>query len=226
MLKLLKLKTESFKQIIVMIICLLFLFLYFIYSIFPGKKIVIIGDSLSVPYNIGPKDSWVYLLQQRLNQENYHYKIVNFSVAGDITANGLERLPTVLKTQKPVLTIIELGANDARQGIPVMVIKNNLLKLIQMTKQANSKVILIQMHIAPQDPKYNEKFHQIYPDLAQQEHITLISDFLNHVENQSQLMQSDKLHPVQEAQVIILNNIWPEIKKALTALARQEVRKI
>lgn len=48
-----------------------------------------------------------------------------------------------------------------------------------------------------------------------QERINLVPIFLKDVENKPSLMQDDKLHPIKEAQAILLENVWPEIKKLL-----------
>ena len=211
--KLNKPRSNSLKQIVVILVCLLPVFLYLILPAGKEKTILILGDSLSCPYGIGPDDSWVTLLQRRLNKENYHYKIVNSSIPGDKTAGGLERLPRELKNHKPVLTIIEYGANDAIHGLPLATIRNNLIKLITLAKNANSKVLLLGMRNITLENAH--EFHLIYLELAKQEHVSIVPVFLKGVDNNPTLMQKDKLHPVKEAEPILLENIWPEIKKIL-----------
>jgi acyl-CoA thioesterase I len=210
-------KVNPYKQFIVIVICLLPLFLYFILPRYSEKTILILGDSLCSPYGIGPKDSWVFLLQQQLNNEKYHYKVVNSSTPGDTTEDGLIRLPAELKNAQPTLTIIALGANDAIHGLPIATIKSNLLKLIQLAKQAHSKVLLLGMHMFPNNTlEYANQFQKIYPELSQQEHVALVPFFLKDVEDNPSLMQDDKLHPIKEAEPILLKNVWPEIKKILS----------
>lgn len=209
-------KSNPYKQLFVVIICLLPLFLYFLLPGYSGKTILILGNSLSSPYGIGPQDSWVFLLQQRLNKEKYHYTIVNSSIPGDVTDDGLMRLPQNLKEVKPTLTIIELGANDAIKGLPIATIKNNLLKLIRLAKQAHSEVLLLGGQMFPNNTQeYATAYQQIFFDLAKEEKVYLVPNFLSGVENYPYLMQADRLHPVKEAQPVLLENIWPEIKKIL-----------
>lgn len=211
-----KSKSNSLKQWIVTIVCLIPILLYFFMPASKEKTILILGDSLSYPYGIGPKDSWVELLQQRLNKENYHYKLIDSSIPGDVTEGGLERLPRNLKDDKPVLTIIEMGANDAIQGLPIATIKDHLRQLIRLAKKANSKVLLLGMHMLPNNTiEYQNNFRQIYPELAREEHVTLVPLFLKDVESNPRLMQEDKLHPIKEAQPMLLETIWPFIKKLI-----------
>lgn len=206
-------KSNSLKQIVIALVCLLPLFIYLILPSETGKTILILGDSLSSPYGIGPKDSWVALLQQRLNKENYNYRVVNSSIPGDTTVGALKRLPRELKDYKPTLTIIEYGANDAIQGFPIATIRQNLLELIRLAKKANSKVLLLGMRNS--SLKYAYEFQMIYPGLAKQEHVNIVPVFLKGVGDNPKLMQKDKLHPVKEAEPILLKNVWPEIKKIL-----------
>lgn len=216
MFKIIESKSNRYKQLLVAIICLLPLILYFLLPGYSGKTILILGDSLSSPYGIGPQDSWVYLLQQRLDHEKYHYTVVNSSIPGDITEDGLVRLPQNLKDVKPTLTIIELGANDAIHDFPIATIKNNLLKLIRLAKQAHSEVLLLGGRMLPNNTQeYANAYHQMFFDLAKQENVYLVPDFLSHVEIYPDLMQADKLHPVKRAQPILLENVWPEIKMIL-----------
>lgn len=216
-------KPHSYKQLFVILICLL-PFLYFIYPRNEGKTILILGDSLSSPYGIGPQDSWVFLLQERVHNKKLPFRVVNSSTPGDTTNDGLRRLSRVLKNTRPTLTIIGLGSNDALKSKPISEIRKNLLTLIQLAKQANSKVLLLGMNmaaIAPNDSEYANEFHQIYPELAQQEHIYLVPHFLRGVEDQPYLMQDDKLHPVKEAQPIILDNVWPQIQEILVSVQKK-----
>lgn len=211
-----KIKGSAIKQVLVILLCLIPIFLYLFLPINKQKTILILGDSLSSPYGIGPQDSWVVALQQRLDKQGYPYKVVNSSTPGDRTDAGLARLPQELTDHKPTLTIIELGANDAIQGLPIATIRNNLLKLIRLTKQANSKVLLLGMHMFPNNTvQYAHQFAMIYPDLAKQEQVYLIPVFLIGVETNPALMQADKLHPTKEAQPLLLETVWPEIKKIL-----------
>ena len=47
------------------------------------KTIVIIGDSLSAAHGIPVKTSWPVLLQQKLSEKKYPYKVINTSISGD-----------------------------------------------------------------------------------------------------------------------------------------------
>jgi acyl-CoA thioesterase-1 len=107
------------------------------------NTILILGDSLSAGYGIDPKLGWVHLLQQRLQDQHFAYTVVNASISGDTTSNGLQRLPTALAKYQPKITIIELGGNDGLRGLPPPLIKKNIQQLIDLAHAANSKVVLL-----------------------------------------------------------------------------------
>lgn len=180
------------------------------------NTILIIGDSLSAGYGLDDAyQGWVTLLQQRLQQEKYNYHVINASISGDTTSNGLARLPQALKQHQPQITIIELGANDGLRGLQITTIKNNIQSMIDLIKHANSKILLLSIRL-PQNygPDYSEQFAKMYTDLAKQNNIETIQ-FLHHVDENRHYFQPDGLHPTKEAQQYMLNNVWPVLKKML-----------
>jgi acyl-CoA thioesterase-1 len=180
------------------------------------NTILIIGDSLSAGYGIDPKQGWVALLQKRLIDNNLDYKVINSSISGDTTSNGLSRLPTALTLYKPDITIIELGANDGLRGLQIALIKKNLEQLIQLVIQANSKVLVLGLRLPPNyGASYTEQFQQIYLELAKRDDISVVPLFLKDVDDKRSLKQADGIHPTAQAQVIILDNIWTALLKLL-----------
>ncbi len=180
------------------------------------NTILILGDSLSAGYGIDPKQGWVQLLQQRLADQKSTYTVVNASISGVTTSNGLQHLPGALNKYHPKITIIELGANDGLRGLPPSLIKKNLLELISMAENANSKVLVLGVRLPPNyGPAYLEQFHQIFLDLAAQSDLTTIVEFLNGVDSDRTLMQNDGLHPGVVAQPKILENVWEPLKKLM-----------
>jgi len=187
--------------------------------VFSKNTILIIGDSISAGYGIDPKQGWVSLLQHRLDMDKRNYHVINASISGDTTSDGLSRIPTALNQYHPSITIIELGGNDGLRGLQISVIKSNLQRMISLTKQANSHVIILGVRIPPNYGEiYTQQFQQIYLDFAKRSDIIVIPLFLKNIDDHSQLMQADGIHPATNAQALLLDNIWP----ALTTLLQQE----
>lgn len=180
------------------------------------NKVLIVGDSISAAYGIDVEKGWVSLLASKITQENLPYQVINASISGDMTSNGLIRLPKLLKTHKPDVVVIELGGNDGLRGLPIRVIRTNLQRLIQLSKDSQARVLLAGMRIPPNyGSRYTRAFHQVYQDLAEQYEIELIPFLLEGIGDNSQLMQSDGIHPTADAQPLIVQLVWPRIKPLL-----------
>lgn len=171
---------------------------------------------MSAAYGIPVERGWVALLQQRLQDKQHGYEVINASISGETTAGALARLAGVLDRVMPDITLIELGANDGLRGFPPDVIKENLSTLIARLKDAGSKVILVQMHLPPNyGQAYTSRFDDIYTSLAMDFDLKLAPFILNDMFNDPKLMQTDGLHPKAVAQPLILDHIWPALKPLL-----------
>lgn len=180
-----------------------------------SHKILVMGDSLSAGYGIDLKYGWVNLLQERING-TYPYHVVNASVSGETSGGGLARLPALLKEHKPSIVIIELGGNDGLRGHPVNIMRANLEQMIELSQDANAKVILLGMQIPPNyGARYTRTFVQTYPELAKKHELALVPFFLEGVAGDSELMQRDGIHPTADAQVTMLNHVWPVLEPIL-----------
>ncbi len=179
---------------------------------------LILGDSLSAGYGVDREKNWVSLLQRRFNSKNLNLRIVNASISGDTTGNGLMRLPAALDKHRPDWLLIELGANDGLRGLPLKLIRSNLKKLIQMGQQSQAQVLLMAIRIPPNyGKKYTQRFNALYSELAQETGVTLLPFMLNNIAPHPELMQADRLHPTEQAQEMIMENIWEKIKDIVAA---------
>ncbi len=179
-------------------------------------NILVVGDSLSASYGIDPKLGWVTLLQQKLNKEQYPYRVINLSTSGDTTSNGLEKLPDALKAYRPAVVILGLGSNDGLRGLAIPALKKNLSTMITLSKNANAKVLLIGFLIPPNyGPVYSEAFEQAFVDTAKKYQLQRVPFLLQNIALNPDLMQDDGLHPNEDAQPLILENVWPYLKKLL-----------
>jgi acyl-CoA thioesterase-1 len=170
--------------------------------------IVVLGDSISAGYGIEVDQGWVALLQKKLLASKLDYSISNASISGDTSAGGLARIDQILTRQKPVMVLIELGANDGLRGLSPTVMKNNLTEIIRRVRQTHAKVMLLGIKIPPSyGQRYIELFYSIYPQLAKESAIPLIPSILEDVALVNDLMQPDGLHPNAKAQALIADKI-------------------
>jgi acyl-CoA thioesterase I len=182
-----------------------------------SKTVLVLGDSLSAEYGIARGAGWVSLLEKRLQTEKINVAIVNASISGETTSGGKARLPTLLDQHRPSVVVIELGGNDGLRGLPLVAAEANLRTMIAESKKAKAKVLLVGMQIPPNYGRdYTEKFSGLYNKLSQEMKIPLVPFLLEGVASQPQLFQADRIHPLANAQPIMLNNIWPHLKSLLT----------
>lgn len=181
-----------------------------------GKSIVVLGDSISAGYGIEVKQGWVNLLQQTLTREKYNYTVHNESISGDTSAGGLARLEQLLVQHKPDLLLLELGANDGLRGLSPAAMKSNLSEIINRSRQAGAKVLLLGMKIPPNYGKrYIEMFYSIYPQLAQTLNVPLVPFILEDVALRPELMQPDGLHPNALGQSMIMQRVFAGLQPLL-----------
>ncbi len=163
------------------------------------------------------EQSWVAKLQQRLQQQDYQYQVVNASISGDTTIQALQRLPKILQKYQPDIVIIEIGGNDGLRGFPLRMIQKNLSQIIKLSQTQHSQIILLGIQMPPNyGRRYTEKFSQIYADLAQQFRLHFVPEFLNNVAINPDNMQADGIHPNASAQILLLDNVWQILQPLLS----------
>jgi acyl-CoA thioesterase-1 len=182
-----------------------------------GKTILLMGDSLSAGHGLeNLEDSWPALLQQNLKTDYPNYTLVNDSISGETTSNGLFKLPASLERYQPSIVIIAYGGNDGLRGLDLTAMKVNLSKMIELSQQANAKVLLIGVRLPPNyGARYTQAFQDIYYDLAKQYDTALVPKMLLNVGGNPELMQADGLHPNEKGQPIILDNVFPGLEPLL-----------
>ncbi|MCL9776641.1 arylesterase [Vibrio methylphosphonaticus] len=181
-----------------------------------ATSILILGDSLSAGYNMKAEESWPTLLPSLLSTADDAVTVVNGSVSGDTTGNGLAKLPALLDSHQPDYVLIELGANDGLRGFQPNIVKNNLLQLIRMSQDSGAKVMLMQIRIPPNYGKrYAKMFEAIYPEIAEQSDIPLLPFFLEQVITKPEWMMDDGLHPKAIAQPFIADTVAKELRPYL-----------
>lgn len=180
--------------------------------------ILVIGDSLSAEYGLRRDSGWVALLQKRLDDEGLAYQIQNASISGDTSSGGLSRLPNALAQHQPALVIIELGSNDALRGLSLDMTEQNLDSMVQMSLDADAQALLLGMQIPPNyGPKYAEQFRMSFVNVAQKYDIGLVPFLLEGVAMDRDLFQADGIHPNEQAQPRLAENVWTELRPLLTS---------
>lgn len=168
------------------------------------------GDSLSAAYNISIEQSWPIIFQQKLQSLDDGHQVINASISGETTAGGVERLTALLDKHNPSHLILELGGNDGLRGFKFKQTRQGLQDMITMALEKKIKVLMIGVRLPPNlGPVYNQKFQQIYEQLADQMDLTYLPRFLEGVAAANpEYMQADGIHPTALAQPILADKVF------------------
>lgn len=183
--------------------------------------VLIVGDSLSSGYGLAQGQGWVDLLDARLKksalpQKAAQWRVINASVTGDTTQNGLQRLAPALDRHRPQGVLIELGGNDALRGTPPAAIKQNLVAMIRQARAAGAWVLLLEAPVLPNYGKpYADAVARMYVEVAREEKIMRVPCFVCDVGVKDGMMQADGIHPNAKAQPKMLDAVWPYLKPKL-----------
>lgn len=177
---------------------------------------LILGDSLSAGYGMDREQSWVRLLELRLQENGHSYRVLNSSISGDTTQGGLARLPRLLDRYRPAFVIIELGGNDGLRGLNPDVTRENMTQMIRQSLSIDAQVLLAGIKLPPNyGVAYLEQFESMYADLATEYQTLLVPFFMDGVVFQPGFLQADGIHPNEKAQPILLENVWKVLEPEL-----------
>jgi len=173
-------------------------------------KVLVMGDSLSAAHGLRTEQGWVALADAKSSRYAFH----NASISGETTAGGRSRIAAELKRVQPDIVVIELGANDGLRGLPLRQMGENLGWMIGASKAAGARVLLVGMQLPPNFGRYANDFQRSYRLISERLGTGLVPHFLAPLGTQRSWFQSDNLHPVAEAQPLLMD----EMLQALDAL--------
>jgi len=178
--------------------------------------ILVLGDSLSAEYGLTRGTGWVAQLEARLASTPHNYRIVNTSVSGETTSGGMARLPALLAEHRPVIVVLELGANDALRGLSLEMTERNLDAMVRASQQTGAKVLIAGMQIPPNYGRaYAERFRQLFTTVASRHGAALVPFLLAGVAEELHYFQADRIHPNESAQPRIMANVWRVLEALL-----------
>jgi acyl-CoA thioesterase I len=176
----------------------------------------VVGDSLSAEYGLPRDTGWVNRLSERISKQEPQYSVVNASISGDTTSGGRARLPPLLKRVRPDIVVLELGANDGLRGLDLDQMRGNLQAMIDACHAAHARVLLVGVRIPPNyGREYSDRFFENYALLARRNRIDEVPFLLEGFAERLELFQADRIHPNEQAQSLMLDNVWPRLQPML-----------
>lgn len=184
-----------------------------------GRRILILGDSLSAEYGLARGTGWVALLQERLARQRTPAEVVNASISGETTSGGRSRLSALLKQHQPTHVVVELGANDALRGFPLRTTQDNLRAMVEASQAAGAKVLLVGMRVPPNyGRRYADDFAALFETVSRESKAALVPFLLKDVADRPDArdwFQPDGIHPLAKAHPVMLDHVWSGLKPLL-----------
>jgi acyl-CoA thioesterase I len=147
--------------------------------------ILAFGDSLTFGTGAEPAESYPAVLEKIIGR-----RVVNYGVPGEVTAEGLLRLPEVLEREKPALMLLCHGGNDQLRHLNLLQAAGNIREMIRLARKANAAVVLI----AVPAPGLSLSPPPMYREIAKEMSVPLEEKKLTDILTDNSL-KSDLIHP-------------------------------
>ena len=173
-----------------------------------GSQVLALGDSLTAGNGVTREEAWPDLLARKTGGV-----VVNGGVSGNTSEEALQRLPSLLEQQNPVLVLVTLGGNDMLRRIPQQQTIANLEQILTLIKSHGAKAVLL---ATPQPNVMGAVFQHLsapdfYRKIAEQQQVPLIEDAIADVLSDPEL-KGDPLHPNAAGHVLLSEKIFKELK--------------
>ena len=181
-------------------------------------RIMLYGDSLMAGYGLSPSENLAAELNRNFETSGHSIIIINASISGNTSKNGLSRLDWSLE-DSPSIVVLCLGANDMLRGLSPKLTLQNLDSIINKFKKNDSIVILAGMISSESmGPEYQSQFDGIYPKLAKKYDLIFMPFLLDGVALDKKYLQADYKHPNASGVKIIASNLHPYIIEAIAGV--------
>jgi acyl-CoA thioesterase-1 len=150
-----------------------------------GAVVLAFGDSLTFGTGAGKEESFPAVLERSTG-----LKVVNAGVPGEISAEGLARLPGAIEEAQPKLVILCHGGNDFLRRMDEGAAARNVREMIKLARGKGIPVVLI----ATPKPTLPPSVPKFYAEIAGELAVPLDEDVMKSVLRDNSL-KSDIAHP-------------------------------
>lgn len=177
--------------------------------------IVAMGDSLTEGYGVSEESAYPAVLENRLREAGYPFRVVNAGISGETSAGALSRAEWVLSLE-PDIVILETGANDGLRGVDPASTRGNISETLDIFRERDVVVVLAGMRMVRNlGAEFTDAFEALYPELAAEKDVLLVPFFLEGVAADPGLNLEDGIHPNAEGYQIVVDTLFPRVVKAI-----------
>ena len=181
------------------------------------RVILFAGTSLTAGRGLDPDSAYPQQLQRKIDSAGLKWEVVNAGESGETSASLLRRLDWLLRAPFDII-VVETGANDGLRGIPVTTMRENIQQILERLRAArpDARIVLMQMEALPNLGRaYTEGFREVFPELARKNKVTLLPFLLENVAGVRELNQGDGIHPNEEGERMVTENVWKGLRPLL-----------
>lgn len=147
--------------------------------------ILAFGDSLTHGTGASKSESYPAILENSINR-----KVINAGVPGELSMQGLKRLPELLEKHQPGLLILCHGGNDILKKHNLAEAEANIRQMIALAKNKNIPVILLGVP----KPGLFLRDATLYNNISENTDITFVPNLIAEILSDAS-MKSDPAHP-------------------------------
>ena len=173
-------------------------------AISSNDVILAFGDSLTFGTGASPAESYPAQLQSLIGR-----KVVNAGVPGEVSADGLQRLPGALEEAQPKLLILCHGGNDFLRKLSEAEAAANVRAMIKLAKDKGIGVVLV----ATPKPGFSVSSPDFYAAIAKEFSIPFNDNVIGSVLRDNAL-KSDLVHPNAQGYAQIAETLARLLKKS------------
>jgi lysophospholipase L1-like esterase len=159
--------------------------------------ILAFGDSLTSGQGADSNQAYPTRLQALISRS-----VINAGVPGEISRDGLRRLPALLKQHRPDLVIICHGGNDILRRFDLQQTRDNIQQMIELSHSHGAQVILVAV------PEYGLFLSsaEFYAELATANQLPIENSVISDVLGQAAL-KADQVHPNADGYAFIAERL-------------------
>lgn len=179
--------------------------------------ILFLGTSLTAGLGLDPGEAYPAVIQQKIDSAGLSYRVANAGVSGETSAGAVRRIDWLLR-QKPVVLVIETGANDGLRGLSTDSLKANIQTIIDSARALSPppRIVLVGMRALPNYGfAYARRFSRVYAELAERNDVPLVPFLLEDVAGRDGMNQADGIHPTVAGQQRMAETVWKVLEKEL-----------
>ncbi len=162
------------------------------------------GDSITFGTGAATNESYPAQLQARIGR-----KVIDAGVPGELSADGLARLPETLDEIKPKLLILCHGGNDFLRKLDERQAAANVRAMVKLAQDRGIGVLLI----ATPKPGLTVSPPDFYAEIAKEFKLPFNDSVLRRVLTDNEL-KSDLVHPNAKGYGVIAEEVASLLKKA------------